>query len=47
VVYHDAVEGEEIRAPRDQCLGLIGIREACPVAWPNGFRPIDRHKAAA
>jgi hypothetical protein len=38
VVYHDAVEREEIRAPRDQRLGLIGIREACPVTWPNDFR---------
>jgi nickel-dependent lactate racemase len=38
VIYRDAAEGEEIRVPRDQCLGLIGIREPCPVAWPKDFR---------
>jgi lactate racemase len=38
VIYHDAVEGEEIRAPRDQCLGLIGFREPRPVAWPKDFQ---------
>src|SRR5512146_1256156 len=37
VIYRDAVEGEEIRAPRDQYLGLIGIREPRPVAWPADF----------
>jgi nickel-dependent lactate racemase len=46
LVYHDAVEGEQIRAPRGQCLGLIGIREPSPVAWPDAFRtafaaPVD------
>jgi nickel-dependent lactate racemase len=37
-IYHDAVEGEEIGAPRDQCLGLIGIREPRPVTWPKDFQ---------
>jgi nickel-dependent lactate racemase len=37
-VYRDAAEGVEIRAPQGQCLGLIGIREPAPLAWPEGGR---------
>lgn len=37
-VYRDAIEGVEIRVPREQCLGLIGIEEPGPLAWPAGGR---------
>ena len=39
-IYRDAVEGAEIRTPRDrcQCLGLIALREPRPVAWPTDFQ---------
>jgi nickel-dependent lactate racemase len=37
-VYRDALEGVEIRVPRGQCLGLVGIQEPAPIAWPEAFR---------
>lgn len=38
VIYRDAVEGVEIAAAKDHCLGLVGIQEPPPVAWPDDFQ---------
>src|SRR5512134_231018 len=42
VIYHDALEGVEISASQDGCLGLVGIREPAAVSWPEDFRKAFR-----